>query len=250
MTDLALQLGGHLFVLLVAAIAWGLDNKWRDRRTRNRRKWTHILLAAIVLATVINGATTWRGHNQQQAHQQRLARIDQGVNQLVRLGRERNPGLTEREALEGVVAEVHTLRERTTALESDLRGVERYAAVAELNVLGLKGLGGAGIKETSPLSRLLQDAYTVVSNGQTTYHARCDQTGIAALERSAEFNPDFPFAHWALASCARQNNNPNWQTHAQRAVEILKHTTRIAGHRPEHQEALQQLTDWLTKAGF
>ena len=53
--------------------------------------------------------------------------------------------------------------------------------------------------------------------------------------------PDFPFAHWALVLCLGQAGSPLWRGHAERAMNILEHTTRIAGHHPQHDEVRTKL---------
>ena len=247
MPDIVLKLLGPVFVLLTAAIAWGLDNKWRDRRTRNRRRWIRALLAVIILGSLVNGATIWHGHIEEQTLQQRMARIDEGVTELVTLARERNPGLTEHEALNEVIEELLTLRERTSGLALELQGLKRYSSVAELDAFGLSGMAGLGLKETSAISRVLENAYLRKGReGQVRSFPRCDSVGTAAFEDAATLNPDFPFAHWALAVCAHSDKDPSWQVHAQRAITILEHTTQIAGHHPHHDAALKELMKLLS----
>ena len=248
MPELLLKLSGHAFVLIVAAIAWGLENKWRDRRTRVRRNWTRILLASIVLGSIINGASTWHSHGRQQMHQERIARIDQGVQELVDLARERDPGLTEQEALNEVIVELRALRKRTSVNQAELQGLKRYRVVAELNGFGLSGrVGpGSGLSETSAISLALEQAYDRKEDGgQVTFLPRCDSTGRTAFQKAATLNPDFPFAHWALALCAQQHGDPSWRSHAQRAVTILEHTTQIVGHHAHHDQVLEQLMQRL-----
>ena len=248
MPELALKLAGNGFVLVVAAIGWGLENKWRDRRTRVRRRWTQVLLATIIAGSIINGVITWHAHDQMQVQRERIVRIDQGVKELVKLGRERDPRLTEPEALNEVIEEVQNLRKRASELEGELQGVKRYSNVAELNALGLSGKirPGSGLRETSAISLVLEEAYVRMElEGEERLLPRCDTIGVAAFKAAARLNPDFPFAHWALAVCAEKDRNPSWRTYAERAVTILEHTTQMAGHNQNHDEALEELRKLL-----
>ena len=248
--DLTLELLAAVFVALAALIAFAVDYKWRDRRARRHRQLIWALLWVIVLASIIGGVTTFRGHIQEQALQQRMARIDEGVEVLLGLARERDPSLSEQEALNAVIEELRTLRNRTSGLELELQGLKRYANVAELNAFGLTGIvaPGSGLRETSALSMALDNAYErSVREGQIRFLPRCGSAGMAAFADAAALNPDFPFAHWALAVCAQLDGNPSWRTHAERAVTILRHTTQIAGHHPNHEEALNELMNLLSE---
>ena len=243
MPDLALKLAANGFILVIAAIGWGLENKWQDRRTRARWRWARSLIVLIFAGSIVGAAVTWHSHSEEQEQQERIARIDQGVVELVKLARERDPNLTEQEALRHISTEVRTLRGRTSKLERELEGVKRYGSVAELNAFGLSGKirAGSGLKETSSISRALEGAYIRKEvGGQIRYLPDCNDMGIAAFRKAAEIDPDFPFSHWALAMCAAKVGDKEWRTYAERAVTILEHTTRIAGHHPHHDKVLEQ----------
>ena len=248
--DLLLNLLFDLVVLITAVVAWGLENKWYDQGTRPRRRWARAFLLLIIIGSISDGLLSWRGHAADFAREQRMERIDQGVNELVSLARERNPELSEQEALIEVIEELQILRATTNDLETEFEGLMRYGAVAELNLFGLSGrVGlGSGLRETSAISRILENAYErIESDGQVRWRARCDNESKEAFQDAAALNSDFPFAHWALAVCAFNEQNPLWRTHAQRAVTILEHTTEIAGHNTQHDDALTNLRGMLNE---
>ena len=142
----------------------------------------------------MNGFVIWHSHSDGQEQKERIAKIDHGVVELVKLARERNPNLTEQEALGNIAAEVRALRQRTSELDRELDGVKRYGNVAELNAFGLKGLAGSGLRETSRLSPILNEAYISRQvGGQEKFFPRCDSKGIAAFRRTAEIDPDWRF---------------------------------------------------------
>ena len=248
MSELVLKLTANGLILLIAVIGWGLENRWHDRRTKIRRRWARVLIVIVIIAAAVDSGVTWHTHGQEQEDRERLAGIEDGVATLVKLAREEDPTLTEQEALREVSAEIHTLRGRTSELERELEGVKRYSSVARLNMFGLKGEAGAGLKETSALSRLLEDAYVRKEDGgQVKFLARCDEKGTAAFHKAVETNPDFPFSYWGLALCAESFGHVEWGTHAAQGMTIFEHTTQIAGHHPHHDEALRQLRDLSAK---
>lgn len=247
--ELALKLAANGFILVLALIGSGLEYHWQIQRSETRRSWVYTLLGFILVGAVVNAIVIVQSHGEQRDLQERIARIDEGVVELVNLAREQDPNLTEHEALKKIVSEVRTLRGRTSNLERELEGVKRYGSVAKLNGYGLSGrIGpGSGLKETSVISQALEGAYLREEvGGQVRRRARCDDKGIAAFRRAVKINPDFPFSHWALAMCAVGAGGKEWRTHAERAVTILEHTTQIAGHHRDHDEALQALRRLLT----
>ena len=248
MLELTLKLAANGFILLIAVITWWLEYKWQDRRSRVRRLGAHALLAAICIGSIAGASVIWRSHSEEQERHERIARIDQGVVELVKLARERDPNLTEQEALRNIGKEIRSLRGRASKLERELDGVKRYGSVAKINAFGLSGKygPGSGITETTPLSRALEVAYARIDDGgRGKDYPRCDDTGIAAFRRAAEINPDFPFSYWALALCAEKAGDKEWRTLAERAVSILYHTTQIAGHNGHHDQAMKELRQLL-----
>lgn len=242
MWELSLKLAATALILVIALAGWILDHKWKAGRTRAQNLWARLLLGFICAGAVVNGFVIWHSHSDGQEQKERIARIDHGVVELVKLARERNPNLTEQEALGNIAAEVRALRQRTSELDRELDGVKRYGNVAELNAFGLKGLAGSGLRETSRLSPILNEAYISRQvGGQEKFFPRCDSKGIAAFRRTAEIDPDFPFSYWALSVCAKKAGDKEWQTLAKRAITILHHTTQIAGHHQHHDEALHEL---------
>ena len=139
MSDLTLKLAANGFILLIALITWRLEYRWQDRRSRERQLGAYALLAAICIGSIAGASVTWRSHSEEQERHERIARIDQGVVELVKLARERDPNLTEQEALTKIGKEIRSLRGRASKLERELDGVKRYGSVAKLNGKGLSG---------------------------------------------------------------------------------------------------------------
>ena len=249
MFTLLLKLVGPLVFLVASLVRLGLENRWRDRRSRQRQMVLRFLVAAMFIGTALTVIYIITDHREREAAalqvndrarqaQEERRQISTSIAELVELARERAPDLTEQQALSEISAEVRSLRQQTVQLETELDGVKKYSSVSKLNAQGLTGRAGAGLRETSDLSRALDGAY--IEHGGKLY-PNCNTEGIAQFARVTVEYPSFPFAHYALAVCQRQEGNPEWQQHAQRAIDILYHTTRLDGHHQNHDDAYREL---------
>ena len=247
MPELAPEFAANLAFVAIALLGWGLEHRWRDRRTSGRRRVAYCLFGLIIAGSFADAIATWHSHDEVRAQHEQIARIGQGVEELLKRERERNPGLTEEEVVRRVDAKVRAI---TSEWERKLESLRRYSSVAKLNGLGVSGMvgPGSGLKETTPISRALEGAYIRKDvGGQEKHFPRCDKKGIAAFRKAAEVDPDFPFSFWALAMCARKDGNKEWRRYAERAVTILEHTTQIAGHNGHHDQVLEELRNVLAR---
>ena len=171
---------------------------------------------------------------------QALQRLEDATAEVVTLVREQNPDITAQDALAIVAEELERLRARSDDLEDQLSGLMLYRDVAELNFLGLRGLAGpgSGLRESSDLSRAMEGAWLV--SGDRT-QSRCDPASVAKFSAVTESHRTFPFSHAALSACAFDAGDSAWVGHAERAMEILRHTTQIAGHHRHHDDAYRLL---------
>ena len=260
MLGLLLKLIGPLVILAAALLRLGLDNRWRDRRTLRRRIVLRVLVGVMFVGTVLTEIGLIHDHIAEQREresatsqaderalkaQEERQQLSESMAELVTLARQRDPSLTEQQALSEISAEFRSLRQQTAQLKSELGGLKRYSSVSKLNAQGLTGIAGAGLKESSALSRALEGAY-VEREGKL--YPRCDVEGIAQFAKVAREHPSFPFAHYALAVCQRRADNSGWRCHASRAVEILNHTTELDGHH-SHQDQIHQELQRLLKEG-
>ena len=246
MPELWLKLTANGLILLIAVVGWGLENRWHDRRTKARRRCTRALILLLIVVSAVDGLLTVHTHRQEQEERERVARIDQGVQTLVKLARERDPTLTEQDALREVSKEIPVLRRRTLELERELKGVKRYGSVALLNMVGTSGKAGQGLMESNSVLPELGNAYNYQQrDGKTIASLACDDAAIEILHRAVEANPDFPFSYSGLAICMAKRREDGWQGYAEKAVEILGHTTEIAGHHQNHDWALNGLSKML-----
>ena len=263
MWELSVELIALAVILTAALVQLSLEHFWPKEPTWRRRCWTYILVVFVIAGAIANGIGAWQTHVNQTEARERIERagkereqqaqkerqeISEKIQNLVTLARERDPNLTEQEALRTISTEVRTLRERTSQLENELQGLRQYSKVARYSALGLTGIAGPGLKENSPIARALEGAYIKVENGTgPDYYPRCDAQGLALFASVAKEFPDFPFSHWALAKCLNQMGNPQWRTHAERAMTILQHTTRISERSPHHDQARAQMEQLLSE---
>ena len=211
----------------------------------------------MIAGAIANGIGTWNTRASESEDRERIERIakdreqqaqrerqeiSERIQSLVTLARERDPDLTEQEALRTITKEIRALRERTSQLQLELEGLRRYSKVAKYSALGLTGIAGEGLKENSPIARALEGAYTKVDKESgPEYYPRCDAQGLSRFANVAKEFPDFPFSYWALAKCLEQIGNPQWRVYAEHAVAIFEHTTRVSERSPHHDQAREQM---------
>ena len=102
-------------LVIAGAIANEVDTQQRQAEEREERE--RIELAATA--------------REQQARLERQE-ISANIQDLVSVARERDPGLSETEALRTILTELRTLRERTAEYERELLGVRQYGETAKL----------------------------------------------------------------------------------------------------------------------
>lgn len=259
----SVELIALVVVLSAALVQLFLQYFYREVPTRSRRRWTYILVVLVIAGAIANGIGSWRTHVDQKEARERIERaasereqqarkqrqeISEDIQELVTLARERDPSLSEQQAIRVITAEVRMLRERTSRLANELQGLRRYSKMAKYSALGLTGIAGEGLKENSPIARALQGAYIKVENESgPSYYPRCDAQGLARFEAVTRKFPDFPFSHWALAKCLKQTGDPQWRNFAERAMAIFEHTTRISDRSPHHDQARKQIEQLLTE---
>ena len=211
-----------------------------------RRRHAILLTTLLALAAVANVVLLVSDHRSQTAAvaaaRQSLRNLTESVDVVVAFMQERYPDLTGEEALDRVAEEIRDLHERSADLEDQLTGLKMYSDVAELNVLGDPGTAGSGLRYSSALTRALEGSW---GERDDQLYRRCDQTSLAKFSAVAGSHPTFPFAHSALANCAFEAGADGWRQHADRALEILRHTTQIAGHHWHHDEVYEHLRSRL-----
>ena len=262
MAELLLKLIGPVIPVVAALIQLGRESGWLSGGTLHGPRWTFALIGTIIVGGAFNSAMTWQTHQREERERERIERTTEGREQRARkerqeiakgitnlefaLGREHDPNLTLQEALSKISTDVHNLRQQASTLGNEVEGLRKYSSVAKLNAMGLTGIYGEGLEERTSISRALEGAYeSIRTEGQEEQHPGCDDERLTLFRKVAKEHPNFPFAHWAIAGCLGKVGNPDWHTHAKRAMAILRHTTQIEGHHPHHSEVRQKIGKWL-----
>jgi hypothetical protein len=166
--------------------------------------------------------------SQMQALQKRL-------EPFIEVATRRFPQMETQAALAKLAAEVHLQRK-------ELNAIQRYTEVSKLNFVGTTGTVAPPLKEETGVSRALEGTFTI-DNDRARYS--CDPAAIAKFKEVIAKFPDFPFSYYAVAFCLKPRGDTSWRGFATKAVEILKNTTTIDGHHPNHDQALRELTQAL-----
>ena len=159
---------------------------------------------------------------------QALQRIEEVSAEVIAFMRESDPDLSESEALERVVEELLQLRQ-AAGLE-DLGGLRRYRYMAKLDIHGEAIDAISTDAFPTPLMQALEGAW--IEEG--LHIPRCDDASLTKFAAVAQNTPRFPFSHFALAVCAKRSGGEA-DIHAERAWEILRHTTQIPERHRHHE---------------
>lgn len=116
------------------------------------------------------------------------------------------------------------------------------AQLSRLNFAGTFASGTPPLDRPTSISQFLADAVDV-SCGGTRY--RCDAKSLHTLEEAIARFPLFPFPYYGLAFCLQRSGARTWTKYASEAIAILRRTTSIVGHHPNHDQALRELEDAL-----
>jgi hypothetical protein len=124
---------------------------------------------------------------------------------------------------------------KLSARISELQTQQEYANVARYGALGLLGVAGAGLKETSPLNDIIGPYLHDVPND---FNWECTAEAMRAYAAAIELDSKFPFPYLYRATC-NQANNGDWQGDLETARSIFLITTQIPGHNLQHDQFLK-----------
>jgi hypothetical protein len=136
------------------------------------------------------------------------------------------------EQLQQVAEQLAQAKKLTEQLQEKLE----YSNVARYSALGLLGLAGAGLKETSPLNEILG---SYVHNDPNNFHWDCTPGAMDAYTKAISLEAKFPFSYYYQGACNKANNIGDWQRDIETSRNILLITTQIPGHNANHDEILK-----------
>jgi len=117
----------------------------------------------------------------------------------------------------------------------DLARKQEYANVARYNALGLLGMAGAGLAETSPLNKIIGN---YVHDDPNNFRFDCTPAAMNAYNVAVALDSKFPFSYYYRGSCYNLNNVEGGQHDLDTAHRVLLITTEIPGHHPHHDDIL------------
>ena len=233
------------YVIVATASVVGLVYDHRDQAARTAAAEEEAVAARQARQQAQNAAKMAHDGRRLAEEDAAAARLERqniagSVQQVIDYMLELDPSLTDQQAIDRMVAEFQDLRDLSADLEDQLAGLRRYSDIAELNAWGDPGLygPGSGLRYSSALTRALEGAWEERDDRR---YPRCDPTSLAKFSAVAESRPTFPFAHYALSECAFEAGDDTWRQFAERALEILRHTTQFAGHHSHHDEVYRIL---------
>jgi hypothetical protein len=74
---------------------------------------------------------------------------------------------------------------------------------------------------------------------------KCADGARDACEVVMKRMPTYPFSYYVMALCKREENDPSWKNDARQALLILKKTTALKDHHPDHDRVLTDVRKLL-----
>jgi hypothetical protein len=129
-------------------------------------------------------------------------------------------------------------------IQKGLDVISNYQDVSKLNPDGSGELrAGSGVTITSPTIEAMQGCWTTTTAADSTASMTLVMTdaSLTKMKHATETLPDFPFSYYGIALILKSRNDPSWRDYAEKAKEILEHTTQIKGHSTAHDECLAEM---------
>lgn len=131
-------------------------------------------------------------------------------------------------------------------LKKDVTEIKNFASIAELNLFGLKQYFGFGFTGWQTELYLLMSQ--VITNKDNSAKISLADSSLLILNTVITKYPKFPFSYWAKSIILLKNKNDDWLQNALKAIEILQITITIEGHKPEHDQIYQMLTEFVSNS--
>ncbi len=147
-----------------------------------------------------------------------------------------------------LVGSIGLYRSGVASAQRTTDAVTRYAEAVHMDPRGhtIPLEEGGVLIQRGPLIDTLDGAWIATKDD---IFPACTPVAIAKFEKAATSWPDIPWGHFGLAFCAACAGDQGWRGHAERAAEILRATTLVAGHDPHQDVVLKNLEIWLDTKG-
>jgi hypothetical protein len=150
--------------------------------------------------------------------------------------------LDKRDSIIGVLkSENQIQKEELSKVKTEVTDLKDYSFNATLDIYGAPQKAGYGMIITSPLIECMHKIF--VEKHDTLNVSDADST-LSVINRVIVSNPKFPFIYFAKALFSLNRGNlADYHQNAEKAISILKITTTIDGHKPEHDAVLARLVE-------
>lgn len=160
--------------------------------------------------------------------------------------------------LEGQAEKIKKISEEATSVLLEAQkakgifdSMRKYGDFARIAFDGSIFLGG-GIGTNSNLTGWDGDFVELHKNRKagTLQIKGAEMCTAAALDQYRSIvkkYPFWPFSHYILAICLKDQNDKSWENHASKAFEILEKTTAVPNHNSDHSLIMQEVKKLLQK---
>jgi hypothetical protein len=136
-------------------------------------------------------------------------------------------------------------------VQNVLDSMRTHGGLARINFNGQIPVGG-GMATGSVLSDWAGGYASMYINRKTATfdiedNVMCTASALDQYRSIIKKYPFWPFAHFVLAICLKQQSDKSWEEHAMTALEILEKTTAVPNHHPDHSIALKRVKKMLQK---
>jgi hypothetical protein len=131
-------------------------------------------------------------------------------------------------------------------VNKDVDDIKKYGNVAKMDLFGLEYEVAYPLIHETPLSSIMKKVI-LIKNGMIEFSV--NDTSINTLLWVMDNYPKFPFSYYAMSqilirrdrSLPKIKGTYSWVSYAYKALEILKVTTTIEGHKNDHDLVLSHL---------
>jgi hypothetical protein len=134
-------------------------------------------------------------------------------------------------------------------VQNVLDSMKTHGDLARINFNGSIPVGG-GMSTGSPLSGWNGGFVSMYTNRKTATfriqdHGMCTPAALDQYKSIIKQYPFWPFSHYVLALCLKQQGDKSWEEHAVIALKIFEKTTAVPNHNPDHSTAMKGVKKML-----
>jgi hypothetical protein len=169
-----------------------------------------------------------------------LKKLQKGVDILNAILKENDAQMMSK--LDAVLALLAPLKKEMALQRKELNDFQEYTEVSKLNIVGTTGNFFPPLVEETEISRILEGSFRIHDvDGVNHATTLCTAAAVEKYQTVIQSYPKFPFSYYSLAFCLKAQGDHLWTDYANKAMEILRITTKIGGHHSSHDLILREL---------